>query len=41
MDSRLADKGYLLSFSFADNKEYKAEWISELETNKRIFEVVV
>jgi hypothetical protein len=41
MDSRLADKGYLLSFSFADNKEYKAEWINELETDKRIFEVVV
>jgi hypothetical protein len=41
MDSRTADKGYLLSFSFADNKEYRADWISGDETDRKIFEVVV
>jgi hypothetical protein len=41
MDSRTSDKGYLLSFSFADNKEYRADWISCEETDRKIFEVVV
>ena len=41
MDSRNAEKGYLVSFSFQKDKKYKAEWIQTGETTKEIFEVVV
>lgn len=41
MDSRNAEAGYLISFSFAKEKDYKSGWLSEDESGKRIFEVVV
>lgn len=41
MRYRKADKGYLISFSFLKEKKYVCEWISEKETKKQIFEVVV
>lgn len=40
MDSRNAEKGYLVSFSFLQRKQYSNGWVSE-DTGKRIFEVVV
>jgi hypothetical protein len=41
MDNRNAKTGYLLSFSFLKNKEYKAGWLDTTETSKSVFEVVV
>jgi hypothetical protein len=41
MESRNSEKGYMLSFSFAKNKRYKAEWLDNSETDKRIYEVIV
>ena len=41
LDSRNADKGYLLSFSFLKNKEYVCRKLNEDETKKDILEVVV
>ena len=41
LDSRNADKGYLLSFSFFKNKEYVCRKLNENETTKDILEVVV
>ena len=41
LDSRNADKGYLLSFSFLKNKEYVCRKLNENETTKDILEVVV
>ena len=41
LDSRNADKGYLLSFSFLKNKEYVCRKLDENETTKDILEVVV
>ena len=41
MDSRNADRGYLLSFSFLKNKEYVCRKLDESETTKDILEVVV
>lgn len=40
MESRNADTGYLISFSFNKKKEYRCGWLEE-ETKKKIFEVVV
>ena len=41
LDSRNADRGYLLSFSFLKNKEYVCRKLDESETTKDILEVVV
>ena len=41
MESRSADRGFLLSFSFATKKNYKAEWIATGEEHNQIFEVIV
>ena len=41
LDSRNADKGYLLSFSFLKNKEYVCRKLDENETTKDILEIVV
>ncbi len=41
MNGRNAKRGYLVSFSFLENKEYKAEWITKKETEFDIFEVVI
>ena len=41
LDSRNADRGYLLSFSFLKNKEYVCRKLDENETTKDILEVVV
>jgi phosphoenolpyruvate synthase/pyruvate phosphate dikinase len=41
MDNRNAKTGYLLSFSFLKNKEYKARWLDKKESSKSVFEVVV
>ncbi|MBR1743363.1 MAG: AAA family ATPase, partial [Lachnospiraceae bacterium] len=41
MESRGADRGYLLSFSFGENKEYRKGWLGKEETQGKIFEVVV
>ena len=41
MDSRSAQKGYLISFSFLKEKQYTMGMISEKETNRNIFEVIV
>lgn len=39
MEEQKVDQGYLLTFNFNKNKEYKAEWISV--EDKKIFEVMV
>ena len=41
LDSRNADKGYLLSFSFLKNKDYVCRKLDESETTKDILEVIV
>lgn len=41
MDSRNAEVGYLLSFSFLKEKEYKSGWIDDVNDGKRVFEAVV
>ncbi len=41
LDSRNADRGYLLSFSFLKNKEYVCRKLDKSETMKDILEVVV
>lgn len=41
LDSRNNDKGYLVSFSFQENKEYASGWLSKEETKKQIFEIVI
>lgn len=41
MNCRNAKRGYLVSFSFLENKEYKAEWMTKKETEFDIFEVVI
>ena len=41
MESRGAEKGYLISFSFVEEKEYRNGWIGKEETTREIFEVVV
>ena len=38
---RLLLKGYLISFSFLKNKEYKSGWVDEPEIAHKIYEVVV
>ena len=41
LDSRNNETGYLVSFSFNQNKEYTSGWIAEEETEKHIFEIVI
>ncbi|MBR1390730.1 MAG: AAA-like domain-containing protein [Lachnospiraceae bacterium] len=41
MDSRGAEVGYMVSFSFLKEKEYRSGWLKEDESEKKIFEVVV
>lgn len=41
MENRGAEKGYLLSFSFLERKEYRAGWLKKEEAEKKIFEVTV
>jgi hypothetical protein len=41
MENRCTKRGYLLSFSFLENKKYKVEWISDCSIGNRIFEVTV
>ena len=41
MDNRNAKVGYLVSFSFLKEKEYKNGWIDDVSAGKRVFEVVV
>lgn len=41
MDSRNTKVGYLVSFSFLKEKEYKSGWIDDVSVGKRVFEVVV
>ena len=41
LDSRNNETGYLVSFSFNQNKEYTSGWIAEEETGKHIFEIVI
>ena len=41
MDSRNAKVGYLVSFSFLKEKDYKNGWIDDVSDGKRVFEVVV
>ncbi|MBR1741301.1 MAG: hypothetical protein IJ733_05420 [Lachnospiraceae bacterium] len=41
MNSREAECGYLVSFSFSKDKEYTSHWLEQDETRKKIFEVVV
>ena len=41
MDSRNAKVGYLVSFSFLKEKDYKNGWIDDVRAGKRVFEVVV
>ena len=41
LDSRNADKGYLLSFSFLKNKDYVCRKLDESETTKDILEVII
>lgn len=41
LDARNATKGYLISFSFLKNKEYKSGWVDETEIAHKIYEVVV
>ena len=41
LDARNAEKGYLISFSFLKNKEYKSGWVDETEIAHKIYEVVV
>ena len=41
LDSRNNETGYLVSFSFNQNKEYTNGWLEEAETKKHIFEIVI
>ena len=41
LDSRNNETGYLVSFSFNQNKEYTSGWLEEEETKKHIFEIVI
>lgn len=41
MLNRKQQKGYLVSFSFQKNKQYTANWLTESETEKEIFEIVI
>lgn len=41
MAFRNAEEGYLVSFSFTKIKKDTCGWISEQETDKSIFEVIV
>ena len=41
LDSRNNENGYLVSFSFHQNKEYTNGWLEEEETKKHIFEIVI
>lgn len=41
MESRKCETGYLLSFSFLQNKTYQNGWLDKHETNKKIFEAVI
>lgn len=41
MQSRNANKGYLVSFSFLKDKQYTCGWLSQQETDKQIFEIIV
>ena len=41
MDSRNAKVGYLVSFSFLKEKEYKNGWIDDVGEGKSVFEVVI
>ena len=41
LDSRNNETGYLVSFSFNQNKEYTSGWLAEEETGKHIFEIVI
>ena len=41
LDSRNNETGYLVSFSFNQNKEYTSGWLKEDETKKHIFEIVI
>lgn len=41
MDSRNAEVGYLVRFSFLKEKGYKNGWIDDASVGKRVFEVVV
>lgn len=41
LDYRNADSGYLISFSFLCEKSYSSGWVSQPETEKRIFEIQV
>ena len=41
LESRNNENGYLVSFSFNQNKEYTSGWLEEEETKKHIFEIVI
>ena len=41
LDSRNSETGYLISFSFNQQKDYTRGWIAEDETEKNIFEIVI
>ena len=41
LDSRNSKTGYLVSFSFNQQKEYTSGWLKEGETGKHIFEIVI
>lgn len=41
LESRHADTGYLVSFSFRKEKQYTCGWLTEKETEKKIFEIVL
>lgn len=41
MESRNTKKGYLVSFSFIKEKQYLCNWLSPMETDKKIFEVII
>lgn len=41
LESRSSDKGYLISFSFNDNKEYVQDTIVLEKSQKEVFEIVV
>lgn len=41
LENRNVDTGYLLSFSFLKNKDYRCGWMTKEETEKHIFEAVI
>ena len=41
LDSRNCDNGYLVSFSFNENKEYQQNTIILEKSNKEIYEIVI